>query len=101
MRIAEGGEHTAEVGGDVLHDKGERHVLLLTCGCQNEEAERQKGEERHVVRNQHRADKGNVHKREHAHPRVFEKLHTLAREQIKETDVFERTHHSKHAKKTS
>ena len=66
LRIAEGGEHTAEVGGYILHYVGERHILFLARGVQDEVAERQEGQERHIVGNQHRADKGDVYEGENA-----------------------------------
>ena len=63
LRVAERREHSAEVGGNVLHDEGERHVLFFARRGQNEVTERQEGEKRHVVGDQHGAEEGDVHER--------------------------------------
>ncbi len=63
MRIAEGREHSAEVCRNILHDERENHVFFFLRVRQNEIAEGKKGQESHVVGNQHRAEKGDVHER--------------------------------------
>ena len=97
LRIAEGREHTAEVGGNVLHDEGKGHVFVLARRMQNEEAERQEGQKRHVVGDEHRPQEGDVNECQHAHPRVFEALDDALREDIEKANVFERTYDGQHA----
>ena len=63
MRIAEWGKHSAEIRRDILHDERENHVLFFLRIREYEIAEGQKGQERHIVGNQHRTDEGYVHER--------------------------------------
>ena len=88
MRVAKGGEHTAQVRRDILHDERERHILFLARGGQNEKAEWQKGEQRHIVGDEHRTDKGYVGERQHASACVFEGLDNFLRQEKEETDIF-------------
>ena len=100
MRIAERREHSAEIGGNVLHDEGESHVFLLAAGVKRVEAERQEREKRHVICNKHRADKGDIHKRQHTHACILEERDDFSRQQIEKADVFERTHGCQHTEQT-
>ena len=87
MRIAERSEHTAEVCGDILHNKGKRHIFFLARGGQYEIPQGQKGKQRHIVCNQHRPDKGDVRQRKHARARVFEQPYDLFCKHEKEIDI--------------
>lgn len=60
LGIAEGGEHSAEIGGNVLHDEGKCHVFFFAGGMEHDIAQGQEGEERHIIGNEHRAEKGNI-----------------------------------------
>ena len=100
LRVAERREHSAQIRGDVLHYKGERHIFSLARRGQHKIPERQKGQKRHVVGYQHRADEGDVNKRKNAKPRVFEALDDLLRKNIKEIDIFKRADYRQHAEKT-
>lgn len=100
LRVAEGRQHSAEVCGNVLHYKSESHVFSLSRGAENEVAERQKGQQSHVVCNQHRPDKSDVDKRKHTHSRSFKALDDFLGENIEKVDVFERADHRQHAEKT-
>ena len=53
LRVSERCEHSAEVGGDILHDEGKRHVIFFSRRCKHKISERQKRQQRHVVCNQH------------------------------------------------
>ena len=53
LRISERRKHSAEVGGDILHDEGKRHVLFFSRRCKHKVPERQKRQQRHVVCDQH------------------------------------------------
>ena len=70
LRIAEGRQHAAEIRGDVLQDKDIRHVPLLFCDGEGKVAERQKGDERHVIRDEHAAEKGDVNERKREHAQI-------------------------------
>ena len=70
MRIAEGSQHTAQVGGDVLQDEGGSHVLILARGGEREITQRQEGQQCHIIGNEHRADEGDVHQREYRHAQI-------------------------------
>ena len=72
LRIAEGREHSSEVCRDVLHNEGKSHIFLLSRRRKDEISERQKGQQRHIVGDQHRADKGYVDQSKNAHFGGFE-----------------------------
>jgi len=99
LRVSEGGQHSAEVGGDVLHNEGERHILFLVGRMQNEVSQRQEGQERHIVGYEHRADEGDVDQRQHAHPRCSEAGDDLLRQGVEKAYVFQRADHRQHAEK--
>lgn len=100
LRISKGGEHAAKVCGNVLHNEHERHVLLHARKAQHEVAKRQKGQKCHVVADEHRADKGHVHQRQHRHAQRARALHDLAREHREKANILERTHHSQGTEQT-
>ena len=89
LRIAEGGEHPAQVGGDVLHDEGEGGQLLVPARVEHEVAEGQEGDQRHVVGHDHRPEIGDEHEREHDVAHIFEPPHDDVRQPREELDVLE------------
>ena len=99
MRVAEWCEHTAEVGGDILHYKSKGKIFLLACAVKRKKAERQKRDERHIVCDEHGADEGYVNQREYAQARVFAKLDDLSREDRKKANIAQSTDHREHGKK--
>ena len=101
MRVAERREHAAQICRNVLHDKGERHVFLLARGGKNIVAKGQKREERHVIGNEHGADKGDVYQGEHAHPCGFAHVYDARGKHVKEVDILQRTHHCQNAKQAT
>ena len=48
LGISEGGEHTSEISGDILHYERERHIALLACGMQYIVSQRKKGQQRAI-----------------------------------------------------
>ena len=101
LRISKGREHSAEICRDVLHYKGKRHIFLLARRGKHEISERQKGEQRHIVGDQHRADKGYVNESQHAHTRVLEEAHDLLGKHIEKSDVLERANDGQRAEQTA
>lgn len=95
MRIAEWREHSSEVRRDILHNERENHILFFLCIRQHEIAEGKKRQKRHVVCNQHRADKGYVHERQNRTSCRFENFNRPFREEIEKVHVFERAHYGK------
>ena len=89
MRIAEWREHSAEIRRDILHDECKNHVLFFLRIRQNEIAEWQKGQERHVVGDQHRADKGYVHERQNRASCRLENFYRPLCEKVEKVYVFE------------
>lgn len=100
MRVAERGEHPAEVRRDILHDERENHVFFFLRVRQNEIAEGQKGQKRHIVGNQHRADKGYVHERQNRASCRFENFNRPFREKVEKVYVFEGADDGKRRQKT-
>lgn len=93
LRVPERGEHPAEVGSGVLQNEDERHVLFLFAREKDETGERQKSEERHVVRYQHGAEESDVCQAEDAGTEIPREGDNLLREDGKEPNVPERTDH--------
>ena len=100
LRISERRKHAAEVGGDILHDEGKRHVLFFSRRCKHKISERQKRQQRHVVCDQHGADKCYVYKREYAYSCIPAQADDPLRENIEKADVFQRTYDRENAEKT-
>jgi hypothetical protein len=100
LRIAERGEHTAKVCCNILHDKHKRHVFLLTGRGEHKITERQKGQKRHVVADEHGTDKGDVDQSEDGNAQIPGTFHNLASQNGKEFDVFECTYDRQRAKQT-
>ena len=98
LGIAEGGQHTAQIGGDVLEDEHQRHGVLLAGALQHEIAQRQKGQKGHVVGDEHGADEGDIHQRNDRHPQGFELFNDFSCQQIEKLDVFQGTNHRQHTK---
>ena len=63
LRIAEGGDHSAEVGGAVLENEQQRGVLFLPCDGEDEPAQREKGQQGGIVGQEHGAEHGDDHQR--------------------------------------
>ena len=99
MRVTERGKHSSEICGNILHYEEKRHILLLARGAEYEKSERQKSEQCHIVRYEHRSDKCDVDKRKCAHTGVFENTHHLFRQHIEKVDIAKSTHNGKYAEK--
>ena len=97
LGIAEGGEHAAQVRGDVLHDKGKGHVLLLSGGGEHEVSQGQEGQQCHVVGNEHGANEGDVDQCQNAEPGIAEALNDFLSQNVEEADVLQGTDYSQNA----
>ena len=60
LRVAKGRKHAAQVCRNVLQDKHHRHIALAIRYGEYKVAQRQKGDQRHIVGNEHGTDKGDV-----------------------------------------
>ena len=100
LRIAEGGQHTAEIGGDVLQDEDERHLGFLACCGKNVIAEGQEGNKRHIVCDQHGADKGDENKRHHRGAKISRRVNNAPRKNGKESNILESADHRKGTEET-
>lgn len=81
-----------------MQDEDVRHVLFLLGRRQREVAERQKGDERHVVGDQHRADEGDVDERQRERAQIARHGDDLARKDREKLDVAQRRHHRQRQK---
>ena len=81
-----------------MQDEDVRHVLFLLGSRQRKVAERQKGDERHVVGNQHRTDEGDVDERQCERAQIARHGDDLARKNREEFDVAQRRHHRQRQK---
>ena len=101
LRIAERCQHTAEIGGDILHNEGERHILLLLCRLQNHKSKRQEREKSHIVSKEHGPDEGNVYQGQNAELCVFAKLDDSSCERDEKSNIAKGTNAGERTEKTS
>ena len=92
LRVAERCQHSAEVGGGILENERECHVALFSRRGQDIAGQRQKGKERHIVRNQHGTDEGDIRQGKHTGAERARQRHNPLREDGEETDVPQRRH---------
>ena len=97
LRIAERGEHPAEIGGYVLHDEDESGVLSLPTGGQHIISEGQEGDERHIVCHDHGAEIRDENEGERDSAHIAERGDYLSRQPLEEPALFERADHGEGA----
>ena len=100
LRIAEGGQHAAEIGGDILHYEHERRIFRPAAGGKHEPSEREEGDESHIVRHHHGTEVSHEHQRESHAAHISECADDLARQPLEEMPLFERTDDRERAKQT-
>ena len=101
LRIAKGREHAAQIGGDVLQDEYQRHIPLSPRRGKHEIAQRQKRDQRHIVGNQHGADKRNPHQRQRGGPGIAREPDNPPGQNGKKMNILQRTDHGQRAEKTA
>lgn len=69
-------------------------------GRKREIAERQKGDQRHIVCDQHRSDERHAHQRDHARSRVAEATYDRLRSEIEKVQIFQRANRGGYGKET-
>jgi len=90
LGVTERGEHSAQVCGDVLQDEHKCHVAFVACAVQNDVAEGEECDQRHVVGNEHRTDECYINKGNSRKTEIFRKADDLFSAHIEEIDAFER-----------
>ena len=98
-KVAEGGEHSAQVGCNVLQDEYICHISLIAGAVQDQIAQRQEGEQCHVIGDEHGTDEGDIHQGNGGKTEVLCKAYDLFRTDIEETDLPESTDHGKGTEK--
>ena len=98
LRVAERREHSAEVGGNVLQDENGGHIPFGARGNEDEIAERKKGQESHVVGNEHGADESDADQRDRCKAQISGQYDQPFGEAGEKADVFERADDCEHAK---
>ncbi len=98
LRIAERGQHSAEICGNVLHDEYKCHVALLAGGGQYKITQRQKGQKCHVVCDQHGSDKGDIHQGKHRNSQISRAVYDLTCKNGKEFNILQGTYNRQHTK---
>ena len=101
MRVAERCQHTAEIGGNILHNEGECHIRLVLCRLQNHKSKRQESEKSHIVSEEHRPDEGNIYQGQNAELCIFAKLDDSSCERDKKANIAKGTNAGKRTEKTS
>jgi len=90
LRVAKGREHAAEVSGDVLQDEDGGQILFAAGKGENEITQRQEGDQRHIVGNQHGADEGDIDQRQRCGARRAGENDDAVRQDGEKVDVFQR-----------
>ena len=99
MRVAERGQHTAQIGGNILHNEGKGHILALTGGSQHQGSQGQESQQRHIVGDQHRSNKGDIHQRQNADPGVFAEFYNVSCQHIEIPHISKGANHCQHTEK--
>ena len=97
LGIAEGRQHTAQVGGAVLQNERQRRPFRLTGALQHKPAEGQERQQCRVVGQQHGAHQRDTYQRRHRAAGGVEHLRQPLRQQRKQSHAAQRTHHRQHA----
>ena len=93
LRIAEGGDHSAEVGGAVLENEQQRGVLFLPCDGEDEPAQRKKGQQGSIVGQEHGAEHGDDHQRRAYAPDGGKGVHHPLGKSGKDIQIPQRAHY--------
>ena len=97
LRIAEGGDHSAEVGGAVLENEQQRGVLFLPCDGEDEPAQRKKGQQGSIVGQEHGAEHGDDHQRRAYAPDGGKGVHHPLGKSGKDIQIPQRAHYRQNA----
>ena len=98
LRIAEGRDHAAEIGGAVLQNEQERGVLFLTGRGKNEPAQRQKGQQGGIIGQKHRPEHGDDHQRRAHAPNGRKSMYHPLGKGRENMQVPQGAHYCQHAK---
>ena len=98
LRIAEWRQHTAEIGGNILHNENYRHFVPPLAAVKHNIPQRKKCDQRHIVCHNHTAEISDEYQRKYRIAQVAEFQHDFFRQPGEEADVFERRHDGKRAK---
>ena len=91
LRISERSEHAAEVRCNILENKDERHIFFVFCAGEDDIAEGEERDERHIVRDQHRSYECDIHKGNRCKAKIFRDADETFRADIEESDLTECT----------
>ena len=100
MRIAERGEHPAKIRRNILHDERKNHILFFLGVREHKIAEGQESQERHIVGDQHRADKGDIHECQNRAFCRLENFNRLFCKEVEKVYVFESADDGERRQKT-
>ena len=84
---------------DILQYEYARHIFFVSGSGENEEAQRQEGEQSHIVGDQHRAYKGYVDQRNGCGAQISRHADYFSCQKGEETNVLQRTDHCKRTEK--
>ena len=101
LRIAEGRDHSAEVGGAVLQNEQERGVLFLAGRGKNKPAKRQKGQQGGIIGQKHRPEHGDDYQRRTNAPDSRKGVYHPLGKRGKDMQIPQSTHHCQHTKQAS
>lgn len=64
LRVADGRNHAADIGGDSLQDDDSREMPFFVCDAEGENGERNKRQQRNIVCHNHGGKEGESNKKE-------------------------------------
>ena len=99
LRVADGGEHTAQVGGNGLQDDNKNHQLFLSCNRENQYGKRDKGDQGDIIGDKHAHKKTQEYKNARKLSCIFCFRQYEYGQLLKKTDFLEAVHHTHQGKK--
>ena len=91
LRVAKGREHAAEVRRNILQNEHQRHIALAPRRGEDKISQRQEGDQRHIVGNQHGTDERDIRQRKRRRTGVARQTDDAPCENGKKVYVLQRT----------
>ena len=101
LRIAEGSQHPAQIGRDILQDEHSCHVPLFPRSGKYQIPQRKKGDQRHIIGDQHRANEGDITQRNGSHAGISRQTNHFPGQNGKKVNVFQSADHGKRSEKAA
>ena len=94
LRVAEGRQHAAQIGGNILKNEDQRYIPFFSDGGEHQIPQRQERNQRHIVSNQHGTDEGDVAQSDSRRAGVARQADDLPGQYGEEVNVLQSADHS-------